>query len=467
MSETTDRIMRATISSANENPLLKPLRTFIGYHSKGSRATTREFWTVKKPWEKSLPALLLVVVGLLVAQFLSFREELLPDKIYIHTQPAGAQISSPGARSVHGFQLKPLVKAPGPVPLERSEKSRFTFVLDLWGYEQEVIRLTPEDFERRIEVRLTPKIPLLVPALYFIRDYIFSFLALALTAGFSVAVVIPQVKQRAHQSRLRKEGKLIPGLVLNDYRLIRKLGEGGAGSVFLCDKPEESRDVLYAVKFLLEGTGDEAAFQQECKTCRDLRHPGIVALLDWGQGLGFHYIVFDFVEGKTLDEVEEPSVKDVCAWSLEVVSALNYAHKKKVVHRDIKPANILLTAEGRAKILDFGIAATLDSDEHNSAGTAGYMAPEQLKGEVSPACDFYSLGVTVYRLLAGRVPFDGAGFFQIMAAQTRQDYQPLQKVRSDVPSGLSELVDALLRAEPQERLKDPNEIERRLTQFSE
>ena len=426
---------------------------------------TREFWTVKKPWEKSLPALLLVVLGLLVAQFLSFKEELLPDKIYIHTRPGGALVSSPGARSVYGFQLKPLAKAPGPIPLERSEKSRFTFILDLWGYEQEVLRLTPEDFERRIEVQLTPKVAIVVPALYFIRDYIYSFLALGLAALFALVVVRPQMKQRAHQSRLGKEGKLVPGLVLNDYRLVRKLGEGGAGSVFLCDKPEESKSVPYAVKFLLDGTGDEAAFQQECKTCRDLRHPGIVPLLDWGEGLGFHYIVFDFVDGKTLDTVEQPSVKEVCTWSLEVVSALNYAHRNRVVHRDIKPANILITAEGRAKILDFGIAATLDSEEHNSAGTAGFMAPEQLKGEVTPACDFYSLGVTIYRLLAGKPPFDGAGFFQIMAAQTTEDYQSLQEVRPDVPIELSELVDELLKAEPEERLKDPEEIERRLSEF--
>lgn len=414
---------------------------------------------MKKPWEKRLPALLVLVLALFVAQFLYSKQKYKPGNVYIITRPSGAMISLPQSNSVMGFQVKPLVKSPGPIPLSLKEQSKFTFVFDLPGYKQAMRQATEEALRSGIQVDLEPKIPILVPAVYWLRDYAFFVLAVLLVLGFGVIIVRPQRIARAKQEKLWDAGKLVPGLMFNEYRLVRKLGEGGAGSVFLSDKPNENIGLQYAVKILLGNSASPEEFEHECSICRDLNHSGIVSLLDWGEVREHRYIVFDFVNGETLDRKNELPLKEVCGWAHQVFKALCFAHKKGVVHRDIKPGNILVTSQGVAKILDFGIAASLDTEEQKSAGTSGYMAPEQINGVVNPSCDFYSLGITIYRLVGGKMPFDGEGFFQVLAAQAQGDFTPLDELNELCPKSLAELVSLLLKPGPDDRLTDPATIE--------
>ena len=433
---------------------------------------SREKFEVEKPWEKKLLPLTVIVLALFLSQAIYSQPPEMNGGVFIFTEPSGAMISMPQAGSIRGYHVKPLVKSPGPLPLNLKERSRFTFFINLPGYEQETLRLTPEELEAQVAtIKLSPTVPYLVTLLYFFRDWCFVLAALGAIVVFAAFVVLPQQKERRAQKLLWRDHKMKPGMRFHGYHLLKELGEGGAGLVFLAERPDDGGKQLYALKSLHEGGKDEQnlreELERECKACARLEHPGIVRLYDWGQVEDFFYLVFEFVEGATLDEFYTGDPVLVCDWASQIVTALRYAHGKGIVHRDLKPANIVLDKHGFAKILDFGISASMEDEFEGSSGTMGYMAPEQASGVVSPACDYYSLGVTLYHLLSGEPPFAGDDFFQVLASQSQSNYLPLRERRADLPEGFSELLDELLKVDPKQRLQDPDELLSRLSKIRE
>jgi len=206
------------------------------------------------------------------------------------------------------------------------------------------------------------------------------------------------------------------GQLIGAYRLLRRLGAGGTAEVWLAERTEGGFQQRAAVKIVRDAQGSlRERFVAEREILASLAHPGIARLYDGGvQANGFAYMIMEYVEGEHLGayaRAHSLSLSERLALFLQVCDAVAYAHTRLVVHRDIKPANILVTADGHAKLLDFGIAKLLDTEPtRDVTGTLhmspAYAAPEQLTGDyVSTATDVYALGVTLYELLTGRLPW--------------------------------------------------------------
>jgi formylglycine-generating enzyme required for sulfatase activity/tRNA A-37 threonylcarbamoyl transferase component Bud32 len=212
---------------------------------------------------------------------------------------------------------------------------------------------------------------------------------------------------------------------VGDFRLLRKLGEGGMGVVWLAEQLSLRRVV--AVKLLrpsaLASARGAERFQRESRTVARLRHPGIVPVLAAGVDDGVPWLAMEYLDGRSLDEVaadaaarrERVRPLDAVRWCRDVARALACAHAEGIVHRDVKPSNVRVTSDGRALLLDFGLARSADeprlSVEGHFVGSPSYAAPEQIDATFdAPAdgrCDVYSLGVVLYELVVGRVPFEG------------------------------------------------------------
>ncbi len=215
------------------------------------------------------------------------------------------------------------------------------------------------------------------------------------------------------------QGELKPGETLGDCKVLELIGEGGMGEVYLADDTRLGRRV--AVKLLKRHLQDALGqrFRQEQRVLAGLTHPGIARLYDASGADGRAYLVMEYVEGEPLDKFcdnRRLSISGRLTLFRKVCAAVSYAHQNLVVHRDLKPANIRVTLDGEPKLLDFGIAKLLDPATEGDAGhtvtqfgamTRSHASPEQLRGEsVTTATDTYSLGVVLYELLCGRLPFD-------------------------------------------------------------
>jgi eukaryotic-like serine/threonine-protein kinase len=212
------------------------------------------------------------------------------------------------------------------------------------------------------------------------------------------------------------------GQTLGVYRLIGELGEGGMGAVYLAERADGQYNARVAVKLLRGGLASpelERRFLAERQILADVVHPNIARLLDGGTAPdGTPYLVMEYIDGQPLDVwCEKLAVRDRVRLLMAVCAAVQHAHQSLVIHRDIKPTNILVTADGQPKLLDFGIAKLVASDAVETSLTTAfrmmtptYASPEQLRGDrVTTATDVYSLGVVLYQLLAGRLPFDLGG----------------------------------------------------------
>src|SRR5918997_4817868 len=209
----------------------------------------------------------------------------------------------------------------------------------------------------------------------------------------------------------------LTGTVLSGrYRLESKLGSGGMSTVYLAR--DETLERWIAAKVLHREISDQPdqieRFRREARAVAQVSHPNVVAVIDAGEDGGHPYIVFEYVEGETLkhriERMGKLPLDEAAAYAIEVGRGLQAAHMRRLVHRDVKPQNVLIDAEGRAKVTDFGIARELESDGLTKTGrvlgTTDYVSPEQAMGhEVDARSDVYSLGILLYEMLPGEPPF--------------------------------------------------------------
>jgi serine/threonine protein kinase len=250
-------------------------------------------------------------------------------------------------------------------------------------------------------------------------------------------------------------------VIAGRYRLGEPLGLGGMASVRAADDLELGRRV--AVK-ILAGDADRRRFDREARAVAALSHPNIVQVFDFGESDHGPFIVLELMEGGTLEDrlaAGEPLPDaETARIAREVAAGLAYAHERGLVHRDLKPANVLFDLEGRAKLTDFGIArfasaGTTLTEAGTILGTASYISPEQARGEpVGPASDVYSFGVILYRMLTGRLPFEGDSALAVASLHAHEEAPPLAGIRPDAPARLESTTMAALTKDPADRPSD-------------
>ena len=252
-------------------------------------------------------------------------------------------------------------------------------------------------------------------------------------------------------------------LIAGRYELEELVGTGGMSSVFRAHDRQLERRV--AIKILHEHYADDPEylerFRREARAVAKLSHPNIVTVIDRGDDDGRQYIVFEHVEGENLKELVLRAgrlpVRRALELALGVADGLSFAHDHGLVHRDVKPQNVLLNREGEVKVTDFGIARSLHMDHGVTQtgtvlGTGEYLAPEQASGKpVSPATDVYSLGVVLWELLAGDVPFVGENFVAVALRHVNEPAPSLHERRPDVTPRLAAAVDRALAKDPARR----------------
>jgi eukaryotic-like serine/threonine-protein kinase len=261
-----------------------------------------------------------------------------------------------------------------------------------------------------------------------------------------------------------------PGTLLGGrYEVLRSIGWGGMAEVYVASDRQLGREV--AVKVILQRHAEDdrfvARFRREARAAAALSHPNVVSVYDVGTHQGSPFIVMEHVPGRTLAELVEsggPLPPDRVADIGEAVArALGAAHAAGIVHRDVKPGNVMVTADGRVKVLDFGIARALRwtplTETTAVHGTAEYMAPEYVRGEgADPRSDLYSLGAVLYELLTGHPPFTGDSPLQVAYRHLEEIPGPPDVVRPDVPEALSAVVMRCLAKHPGERYGRAEEL---------
>ncbi len=245
---------------------------------------------------------------------------------------------------------------------------------------------------------------------------------------------------------------VIKGQKINDrYQIIRTIGEGGMANVYLAHDTILDRDV--AVKILRGDLADDEKFvrrfQREAISASSLSHPNIVEMYDVGEDDGQYYIVMEYVEGKTLKSLVKrrgaltlPEVIDIM---LQLTSAVACAHDSYIIHRDIKPQNVLIKEDGTVKITDFGIAMALNSNEitqtNSVMGSVHYLPPEQANGSgATIKSDIYSLGILMFELLTGKLPFKGENAVEIAIKQMREKIPSVCEINPDIPQSIENVI---------------------------
>ncbi len=270
------------------------------------------------------------------------------------------------------------------------------------------------------------------------------------------------------------------GSLLGPYQIAGKLGEGGMGEVYRARDTRMGRDV--AIKVISAAWSNDKErlqrFEQEVRTTSSLSHPNIVAVYDTGSHDGYPYVVTELLEGETLRQAlrEGPlPFRRAIRFAEQIALGLAAAHSGGVIHRDLKPENLFVTKDGRLKILDFGLAKAEAAERQLAAegetrsvfttqpgtvlGTAGYMSPEQVRGEpLDPRSDIFSFGAILYEMLTGRRAFEGDTAVETMTAVLRQDPPELSKIGQIAPAPIGDVVPRCLEKKPDDRYQSARDL---------
>jgi serine/threonine-protein kinase len=260
------------------------------------------------------------------------------------------------------------------------------------------------------------------------------------------------------------------GTLLNGrYRLEARIGTGGMSTVYRAlDETLERQVAIKLMNREIASDSDQLErFRREARAVAQLSHPHIVGVIDAGEDAGRPYIVFEYVEGETLKErirrLGQLPIGEAVAYAIEIARALGAAHARHIVHRDVKPQNVLIDEEGSAKVTDFGIARTLDEDgltqDGRVLGTTDYVSPEQALGHpVSGQSDLYSLGVVLFEMLTGTVPFRGENQVAVAMKHVREELPDVRELRPEVSAALAAVVDRATAKDLKERYRSDDEL---------
>ncbi|HEV3121653.1 MAG TPA: serine/threonine-protein kinase [Isosphaeraceae bacterium] len=271
------------------------------------------------------------------------------------------------------------------------------------------------------------------------------------------------------------------GFFLGGYKILRPLGEGGMGKVYLAERlaaglrvaikvlpPRKAIEVEHALK----------RFHRETELSQRLRHPNVARTLEVGCADGVHFMVLEYIPGDSLYNIVKQSgpmrVPDTTRFFLKVLAGLEAAHEAGLVHRDIKPSNLMITPEGDARILDLGLARAMGEEsaltrDNVVIGTLDYASPEQLSdaARADERSDLYSLGCTLYFTLAGRPPFEGGDVVNKIFKQRMEDPEPLERVARGVPASFAAIVRKLMAKDPEHRYQSVSDLRPDLARWTD
>ncbi|MDE3090863.1 MAG: serine/threonine protein kinase, partial [Chloroflexota bacterium] len=253
------------------------------------------------------------------------------------------------------------------------------------------------------------------------------------------------------------------GKTVGNYQIVEEIGRGGMGTVFRGFQPSLNRPV--AIKVLSPALAQDAEFfkrfKQEALATAALDHPNIIHVYDTGEDQDVHYIAMEYIGGGNLysrirDQAAPMPVVEAARIAAQIATALDFAHRRGIVHRDVKPSNILLDPEGRAVLSDLGIARALEGTRltHTGVmmGTPEYMSPEQAQGKpVDGRADLYSLGVVLYEMLTGRIPFQGDTPLVMLYKQIHEIPPDPNKLNPKIPKSLASVLRKALAKDPEKR----------------
>jgi eukaryotic-like serine/threonine-protein kinase len=264
------------------------------------------------------------------------------------------------------------------------------------------------------------------------------------------------------------------------YRIIRKLGSGGMANVYLAEDEELGRRVAIKILNDRHASDDQFVerFRREASNAAGLSHPNIVSIYDRGEAEGTYYIAMEYLEGRSLKErivADGPlPIRDAIEVTRQILRAIGFAHRRGIVHRDIKPHNVLLVQDApgdeRFKVTDFGISRTTASqmtEAGSIVGTAQYLSPEQARGApVDQRSDVYSVGIVLYELLTGKLPFTGETPLEIAMKHLSEIPKPPSELRAEVPADLDMIVLRALAKDPSDRFESAEEMEKELARVA-
>lgn len=258
------------------------------------------------------------------------------------------------------------------------------------------------------------------------------------------------------------------GMYISDrYEIIDKVGSGGMADVYKAKDQRLNRFV--AIKVLKpEYSSDKSfvnKFRGEAQSAAGLSHPNIVNVYDVGDDSGLHYIVMELVEGITLKRFIERKgkldIKEAVGIGIQIAQGMEAAHDNHIIHRDIKPQNIIISRDGKVKVTDFGIAKATNSNTitSNAMGSVHYLSPEQARGGYSDEkSDIYSLGVTLYEMLSGKVPFAGDNTVSVALLHIQGEAMPLRELDPDIPVSIDKIVQKCMQKRPERRYHSASEL---------
>jgi serine/threonine protein kinase len=263
---------------------------------------------------------------------------------------------------------------------------------------------------------------------------------------------------------------LQPGATLDQFRIVAAIGHGAYSDVFLAEDPAGRRVVLKCPHESIMGdvsTFDR--FRRELEIARHLDNPGIQRPIEFTESHSRPYMVMEYVEGESLRALlsreKRLSVDRAVDFGCQIATAMAHAHERGVVHRDLKPENVLVTPDGRLVVTDFGVAFMAGARRltwrwfSNALGTPDYMSPEQIQGKRGDArTDVYAIGVMLYEMLAGRVPWEGDNALAVMSQHISAPVPALHGFNKEVPAPIEGIVRKCLRRDPDERYEDAGSL---------